>query len=365
MLLWSTNSNNGNETTIRPNAKQVTVKVLKWSAMAIMLGIITFFTLFGIDFNPHVSLRESFSPPRAEPGPLVSSCFQDYTPEKSENQHFGIIPSVPVVEGDVCYNYASLLKPVKNIATIYHTFWSSKTRFTEKELAILRSFIATQPSDSYLYLWVALYDEKKLEKWIHDDRIQVKVISNDLIEGTPFTENSWLSQHQEQSNLLRLATLYKFGGLWFDFNVLFVRDMSPLLSQEWISQSNCLDNTISKGSFLHFFKSSPYVCEMIAEANQQLKSHTQLRSLGSDLYSLIFSRLLKHKIQTWAMLPWCYTDPSQCLKSNSLPNAFDNSDFDKSKLSKVFAYTWHRSWNSSPGSIFKYLVKQHKQNISW
>lgn len=364
MLQRSTH--NGNETTIRPNAKQVTFIILKWSAMATLLGIITFFTLFGIDFNPHVSLRESFSPPKPEPGPLLSSCFQGYSPETSANQHFGIIPSVPVIEGDVCYNYASLVKPNKAIATIYHTFWSSKTTsFTEKELAILRSFIATQSSESTLYLWVASSDKKALEKWIHNERIQIKIINNGLIENTPFTETSWLSQHQEQNNLLRLATLYKFGGVWFDFNVLFVRDMSPLLSQEWLSQSNCLDKVLSKSSFLHFFKSSPYLCEMMAEANQQLKTQSQLKSLGSDLYALVFSRLLRHKIQTWAMLPWCYTDPSQCLKSNSLPSAFDHGDFDKNKLSKVFAYTWHRSLNSSPGSIFKYLVNEHKQIVSW
>lgn len=366
MLLWSTNSNNGNDTKIQPNARQVTFIVLKWSTMLIILVIITFFTIFGIDFNPHVSLKESFSPPTPGPGPLLSSCFQDYTPETSPNKHFGIIPSVPVVEGDVCYDYASLVKPIKDIATIYHTFWSSKTnRFSENELAILRSFIATQSPGSIIYLWISSNDKHALEKWIHSDRIQVRIINNELIENTPLTEFSWLSQHQEQHNLLRLVTLYKFGGVWFDLNVLFVRDMSPLLSQEWVSQSNCLDKSISKGSFLHFFKSSPYLCEMMAEANQQLKGQGQLKSLGPDLYARVFSRLLKHKIQTWTMLPWCYTDPSQCLKSNSLPSAFDHGDFDKNKLSKVFAYSWHKSWNASPGSIFKYLVNQHKQVVSW
>ncbi|GAA5807207.1 hypothetical protein MFLAVUS_000562 [Mucor flavus] len=355
MLTWATTET----TLIRPNLRQVAFIVLKWVSLITVLGLILFFTLFGIDLNLHVTLREPFSPMKHDPESLLSNCFKDYIPESSLSQHFGIIPSIPVIDDNLCYDFVSLIKPTKNLTAIFHTFWTGKTRsFSDIELATLRSFIATQSLESVIYVWTTSNDQDSLKPWIHDDRIQMQVIDNhELIQNTPLTDSSWLINHQ----LLKFAALYKFGGVWFDLNTLFIRNMSPLLSQEWVSQSNCLE-TYPKGFFLHFFKNSPYLCEIMTEANNQLISR---QSLALDLYKTVFHRLLKLGIKTWSVLPWCYTDPSQCLKSNSLPSAFDRSEFDINKLNRVFAYHLHRSWNSSPGTIFKYLVNQHKKIVSW
>lgn len=360
MLPWSTET-----ILIRPNLRQVTFIVLKWTALIAILGLVLFFTLFGIDLNLHVTLRKPFSVSRPDPGPLLSNCFKDYIPESNQH-HYGIIPSIPLIEDSLCFDFASLIKPTQNITTLYHTF-STSNEFSDIELAALRSFIATQPSESILYVWVTPNHHDALKKWIQDDRIQLQVMDpEELIRNTPLTTDiNGLIKHE----LHKFAILYKFGGVWFDLDSLFIRNMSPLLSQEWLSQSSCFEqNSKSKSAFLHFFKNSPYLCEIMMEANHQLNDTRSTLSSLDYIYSTVFHRLLKLKIQTWAVIPWCYTDPSQCLKSNSLPSAFDRGEFDSKKLNKVFAYHLHTSWKlhpPAPGSIIHYLVNQHKQLVHW
>ncbi|CAO3656359.1 unnamed protein product [Mucor hiemalis] len=325
---------------------------------------------------------------RPDSGPLSSTCFTNYVPEESLNQPYGIIPSVPVIEDHTCYEYAALLKsnstPASNKSVIYHTFWSSRfTSFSEDQVASLRSFVATQPTTSKLYLWIsaedhAVLEQSKLWKGISTPRIDIKLIDSEaqnLLHETPLASSWHLQNINQAKDLLRLATLYRYGGVWFDLEVLFVRDMTPLLGQEWLSQAHCLESSYSstsgsryEGVFLHFFKESPYLCEMMTEANTQLIQSSNLSvlpSLGAHLYARIYHRLLEHRIQTWAVLPWCFTDPSQCVSTNSLPSIFRNANFDNTMLSSVFAFHWHKSWTSSPGSIYKFLVNEHKERVSW
>lgn len=390
MLSWRQRRSPDEEevTTIRPNQRQILIVVLKWIGTALAVGVLLFFTLFGIDFNPHVSLKAPFASTRPSSGALSSTCFANYVPEESLNQPYGIIPSVPVIEEHTCYEYAALLKsnstpPLPSV--IYHTFWSSRfTSFSDDQVASLRSFIATQSSSATLYLWISAEDHavlKQSKSWqtiSTPHRIDIKIIDSEtesLIHDTPLASSWQLHNINEIKHLLRLATLYRYGGVWFDLEVLFLRDMAPLLGQEWLSQAHCLESSYSstsgsryEGVFLHFFKGSPYLCEMMTEANAQL-THTsplhQLPSLGSHLYARIYHRLLEHRMQTWAVLPWCFTDPSQCLAKNSLPSVFRNARFDNNMLSSVFAYHWHKSWTSSPGSIYKFLVSQHKESVAW
>ena len=36
-----------------------------------------------------------------------------------------------------------------------------------------------------------------------------------------------------QSDLMRAALLYNYGGAWMDSDVLLVQDLSPLLEEDW------------------------------------------------------------------------------------------------------------------------------------
>lgn len=364
---------------VKPNRKQITIIVLKWVLILIILGMMTFFTIFGIDFNSRISPREYLASKRLDSGPLSSQqCFHNVN---DNNKHFGHIPSVPVKD-DTCFDYASLIKPHgSSNTTVFHTYWSTalSSTLTENQLASLRSLIATHPSGTtQLKLWVSdkeksiLLDPKSLWHTIPKNTIQLETIDNSV-----FTMEQ-LQHHTK--DLLKLSALYTYGGVWFDLDVLFIRDMSPLLQQEWLSQATCFERspfasstTVDSrfaGSLMHMYAKSPYLCEMISVAKEELTGTMNrlkpLRSFNMDLYARVYYRLLKHRLAPWAVLPWCYTDPSQCKPGNSLPDAFDRIEFDQQKLNAVFAYHWHQSrWDANPGSIFTYLTEQHKQVTHW
>jgi hypothetical protein len=367
---------------VKANRKQITLIVLKWVLTVAILGIITFFAVFGIDFNSRISPRDYLASKRLESGPLSSEqCFQDIM---DTNKHYGFIPSVPVKEDDTCFDYASLIKSqLTNDTTMFHTFWSTamSPTLTENQLASLRSLIATQPSKTtQLKLWVSAKDKpillepKSLWHTIPANAIQLETID------TSFVFTTEQLQHYTK-DLLKLSALYTYGGVWFDLDVLFIRDMSPLLQQEWLSQATCFErspfassSTVDSrfaGALMHMYAKSPYLCEMISVAKDELTGAANglkpLRSLNIDLYARVYYRLLKHRLAPWAVLPWCYTDPSQCRPDNALPDAFDrNAEFDNQKLDAVFTYHWHSNrWDASPGSIFKYLTEKHKQETHW
>lgn len=376
-------------TTIRANKKQILFVVLKWVLTATIFGIITFFSLFGIDFNARIYPRDFLATSRPASGDLSSVC-QNALASLPPTDHYGIIPSVPVKEDDICFDYASLIQHnIVHSNTTFHTFWSSQLskHITQNQMASIRSFAATQltsPSNSNnLIVWIPasdtprLLETKSLWHMIKSNKIHYRVIEEDnLLSDTPFDKTAVT----DESSLVKLAALYKYGGVWFDLDVVFVRDLSPLLhQQEWLSQASCFEksqfassSTVDSrfaGGLMYFRAQSPYLCEMISAALDDLTKKSELDplpSLGPHLYSRVYHRLLLHRIAPWAVLPWCFTDPTQCKKSNSLPSLFDNNrNFDKERLANVFTIRYNKKWSASQGSMFKYLDNQHQQLTSW
>ncbi|KAG1500398.1 hypothetical protein G6F47_001768 [Rhizopus delemar] len=266
-------------------------------------------------------LIQWISPIKTTQEPLI--CSVNVTVES----HASIIPSI--IEHDTCFEFASLIHTSnKTVATTFHTHWASKT-FSEQQLNTIRSFLYTQPPSSKLIVWI--FDEGPLKQskyWqaiSSDNRVQLRMIDN----------NDDLTRIKSNKDLLRLTILYRYGGVWFDLDVLFIRDLSPLLDREWMSQGSCFEN-------------SHYLCEMISTA-----------SITNNIYSRVYDRYLTHGIKPWAILPWCYADPSQC--DTGMPGAFQSVTFDKNKLSNAFVYRLHPSWwQFSYGSVYKYLVGSFK-----
>ncbi|KAG1148584.1 hypothetical protein G6F37_002521 [Rhizopus arrhizus] len=256
--------------------------------------------------------------------------------------HASIIPSI--IDHDTCFEFASLIHTSnKTVATTFHTHWASKT-FSEQQLNTIRSFLYTQPPSSKLIVWVfddgPLKQSKYWQTISSDNRVQLRKIDN----------NDDLTRIKSNKDLLQLTILYRYGGVWFDLDVLFIRDLSPLLDREWMSQGSCFESKPKrfKGGLMHFFKDSHYLCEMISTA-----------SITNDIYSRVYDRYLTHGIKPWAILPWCYADPSQC--DTGMPGAFQSVTFDENKLSNAFVYRLHPSWwQFSYGSVYKYLVGSFK-----
>jgi hypothetical protein len=168
-------------------------------------------------------------------------------------------------------------------------------------------------------------------------------------------------------DLIRLLVIYKYGGMWFDMDSLFIRDMAPLFEREWLQQWDCFlpDGFPFNGAFMRFNKHSPYLCEMLTEMARGPLPRPNTIDWGGYMYYRVYRRLLHNGIRPWSVLPWCFTDSNVCKPSNSMPNAFVEADFDEKRLLQTFAYHWHNQWKKEPGSLFRFLENRHKDALGW
>ncbi|KAI8885231.1 hypothetical protein K501DRAFT_236950 [Backusella circina FSU 941] len=393
--------------------RRIILNLIKWIITSVLFLGISFFVLCRLEVNAHVYIRNWFSPPTVAVVEPLSKCFQKVPkdgPYYQGNQKFtaNFVPGIPVWEAHTCYDFAALFKTQRypfHQHQSFHTYWSSNitTDFDEKPLATLRSFSATQNTNHSLTLWIPAHDESRLTEssgWTRlvqnekrRDRISYKVIDPSILtKDTPLEDfsSAWrtlVSQDNDgrgRDDLLRMLVLYSYGGIWFDLDTMLVRDLSPLMEHEWIAQGSCSTGMFGNpftGALFHFHQKSPYVCEILEGAADLFKARIQVEEggeppekrylingpeiFGSKLYYRIYRRVLHHGIKPWSILPWCFTDPSQCKRSNSLPSMFSNTDFDKKRVEQTFAYHWRDRWNAVPGTIFNTLDSVHRKRTNW
>ncbi|RCI02241.1 hypothetical protein CU098_011739 [Rhizopus stolonifer] len=373
-------------TFIRPKRWKL-LTIIKYAILIIITIVITFFTICQLQLNIRVYLRNWISHADDAYYAPLAGCF-DNLPEDShyitgKAQYVNdLSPGISLMEDYDCYDFAATIQPKKSVqrkeTMIYHAYWRSDLApVGPKQLATLRSLFATQTANNTMvYLWSngdlsqsSVIQE--IQKHV-GNRLQTKIYdSHELAKGSPMENSSHLELKDTSGyldgDLVRLLVIYRHGGMWFDMDSLFVRDMSPLFEQEWLLQWDCyLPNGFPfNGAFMRFHKQSPYLCEMLSELSSGPLPRPATIDWGGYMYYRIYRRLLHHGIRPWAVLPWCFTDSMVCSPKNSMPNAFIEADFSKERLLKTFAYHWHNQWKKEPGSLFRFLDELHKKTIGW
>ncbi|KAI9311186.1 hypothetical protein BX666DRAFT_1868221 [Dichotomocladium elegans] len=361
--------------------------ILKLGIALIGLAVILFFTLFNIQLNLRIYLRNWISHTDDAYKKPLAGCFKSLPADSPYltglgEYRYDIAPGVALLDGFDCYDFASTIQPVPDNKskqqTIYHAYWRADLEpIGPKQLAVLRSFFATQdPDTSVLYLWsngdltkspiiqdIKSHVGDRLQTWIYHPK--------ELAKGTPMEDSEHLNYKDElgylDGDLIRLLVIYRHGGMWFDMDSLLIRDMAPLFEHEWLSQWDCFQPAgfPFNGAFMHFAKGSPYLCEMLAEmANGPLPRPGTI-DWGGYMYYRVYRRLLYYGIRPWSIIPWCFTDSMECTPSNSMPNAFEEVEFDKEKLLQTFAFHWHNQWKKTPGSLFRFLEERHINATGW
>ncbi|KAL1919123.1 uncharacterized protein VTP21DRAFT_2505 [Calcarisporiella thermophila] len=341
---------------------------LKYFIVVFVVSVIIFFSLFGVNISLSVYYRN-----HAETdgdGELYCKHTAPYPPT-----HYDITPGIQLDRDWNCYDFAATLQNHPDIPredVIYHAYWRSDLRsIGEKQVATLRSYFATQNhTRSTLYLWSNgdLSDDPVLAplRERFGERFQLKLFDakreavGTPLEGSPNLE---VQDHFAylDGDLVRLLVLYRYGGVWFDMDSLFVRDMGPLLEHEWVGMWDCFlpEPYPFNGAFMRFRRSSPYLCEMLSEIAHGPKPRENSVDLGTYLYYRIYHRLLRHGVRPFKIIPWCFTDPSVCRPQNSMPSAFSEDAFDEARLQQTFAFHWHNQWDKAPGRLFRFLVQLH------
>ncbi|RCH92294.1 hypothetical protein CU098_006183 [Rhizopus stolonifer] len=377
-------------TFIRPKRWRI-ITVIKYTILCIALVVISFFTICQLQLNVRVYLRNWISHADDAYYQPLAGCF-DKLPENSPYKNgvreytYDVAPGISLMEDYDCYDFAATIrtKPFKQPMspleekTVYHAYWRADIApVGPKQLATLRSFFATQnPNTTVLYLWsngdLSPSPVIKQIKSYVGDRLQIMLYDPvELAKGSPMEGSSHLEFKDDSGyldgDLIRLLAIYRYGGMWFDMDSLFIRDMGPLLEHEWLSQWDCfLPNGFPfNGAFMRFYKKSPYLCEMLSELASGPLPRPDTIDWGGYMYYRVYRRLLHHGIRPWSVLPWCFTDSMVCSPKNSMPNAFIETEFNQERLLQTFAYHWHNQWKKEPGSLFNFLEDRHKNVTGW
>ena len=123
--------------------------------------------------------------------------------------------------------------------TLFHIYTEVRT---DKELECIKSFLATQNLEKCKLIIWSDYDindndliqpyKEYLDLRLWDAKEEAK---GTILEGIPHLD-AMDDKHYLQSDLLRILVLYKYGGVWIDMDIIFLRDFKPLLDQEYMYQ---------------------------------------------------------------------------------------------------------------------------------
>lgn len=220
-----------------------------------------------------------------------------------------------------------------------------------KEIESLRSFFATQNLDTtQLYLW-SDYDissDPRLKPFadriifkVYDPKIEVK---DTILEN----HNSCLLRDERyylQSDLLRLLCCSKYGGVWFDMDIILLRDFSYLLDEEFMYQWGGDD----------YRTDGCCASVMCLSANSQL-SHTLLGEIktqpavgcsttwGKDLFAKVWKKCpFQVHPSSYFNIEWLISKVDEPLSRKILDYWFDEPCPDRLLFTDCYSWHWHNS----------------------
>jgi hypothetical protein len=251
--------------------------------------------------------------------------------------------------------------------TIFHCYWRVPKAFTIKHLLPIKSYFVTQDlSNTELWLWsnIDLTKNEILKPFLN--RINFKVYDpiNEAMSTILEGRNNVLHASDElcylDGDLFRLLVLNNYGGVYFDLDVVLLRDFSPFLYKEFAYQWGTTQDV--NGAIMRLFKESDlskFLLEMLSNKNPNKKSTCWGSFLLTKAY---YSNMIKVLPAAFFNTEWQYTD-EQLNRDEELKN-FVFYPFKKTKYSNefydgVFSWHWHNQWDVpvEEGSKFDLLNK--------
>ena len=174
---------------------------------------------------------------------------------KAIELHAGLV----MREGADCFRFSGLvpLQPLPNQSlpekVVYHVYWRSDLRsMGDRGRLLLESILSTQDLvRSRVILWsngdlMKSSDDvlgPLLGKYI--TRFSFRILDlKALAAGTPIAGHALLENVMDtrawvDGDLVRVLVLWHEGGVWVDMDHLVLRDLTPLLENEWVTQWDC------------------------------------------------------------------------------------------------------------------------------
>lgn len=248
---------------------------------------------------------------------------------------------------------------------LYHAIWSG--RLTRHHELSLKSLLLTQSAPYEVWLWLTPETEAANGPFL--ERLRSPAVRyrrfdlGPLAVGTPFEGREDLLRRSYPvftSDIGRLLIQWKYGGIYFDLDVLFLRDLRPLTNVEFVYRWS--NQPYGNSAVMHYRPQSPTIAALIRRGcalgtcyAPRLYQFDAINPLVTDLY----------------VLPAFVFDPAWIAHDTQVPiNAYSTNVTDfflrqdpvtlETFYPSAYAYHWHNGWKRpiTDGSIAGQLYRE-------
>ena len=257
----------------------------------------------------------------------------------------------------------------------FHMLWKTIIPFGRKQTLPIKSFITTQNlNNCTLNLWsnVDLSHNEYLKPLLP----YVKLRRWDAIKESKDTP---LEKHIDKLNLsddfcwvdgdlFRALCLYKYGGLYHDTDVIFLRDLAPLFNQEFMYTWG-LETELISGGMIRLFKESQLGLDILNEISQ-----TQPRIKSADWSAYIVYPRVRTYNKNWTIFPSVFFNTEWHIPNNEVPEDMQalidspnpmhlcKHSFSNQLYEGVFSWHWHNGWTFEAEEGSKWQILENKVN---
>lgn len=252
--------------------------------------------------------------------------------------------------------------------TNFHTYSEIKT---EKELMVVKSFLATQNLETSKFILWSDYDISNNELiQPYKDLIELRVFNpNEESKGTCLeNKQQHLSSNDNlywlKSDLFRILATHKYGGVFTDMDFIYLNDFSPLLEYEftyqWGSELS-FDGFGTCGTVMKLDKNSELSNLMMSELCDS-SIHPNTTIWGKDLFAKVY-RKQKFTVfpSTFFNTEWMINKKYPGKGDATEKGWFTPNEYSKDLFLNTFGWHWHNSSHKhkvvNEGSKFDLLTK--------
>lgn len=244
----------------------------------------------------------------------------------------------------------------KDETTIFHVYWYGN--LDRKQILCINSYLKTQNLEkTKLWVWLdyKTFTEENINLIPKHKNIEIKkYIPDNESKGTLFENNKHINQNKYlkfRSDLARIIFLYKYGGVYFDLDMILLKDFQCLLGIEFCYMWADLNS--GNNGLLRIFKNSDICNKIMTKYNNLLANYDNYK------YSV---NIINEKIYTCDINLMCFPsvlfDPVWILdykkekckycKLSNFDNFFKttNEDINNFFGNQIFCYHWHSRNNA-------------------
>ncbi len=269
---------------------------------------------------------------------------------------------------------------LKHAPLLYHCYWTGP--LTPHHDLSLKSLLITQSAPFEVWIWMPPQDLIRNHEFIERFKALRHVkwkpycaaeeVGGTIYEGCPpllsgvselkpgGADRDALTVARNVSDALRLLVLGKYGGFYFDLDTLFLKDLRPLSSVNFIYQWS--NRPYGSNAVSHFHKESSAIWTLAERSLRIASCHPRRLLLFAELDVLQEAVFL---LPSFALDPvWIANDTGA--RINDYCNRFD--DFFNGRARKslgdffpnAYTYDWHNRWTVQieDGTIAGQLYKE-------